>query len=131
MAIPKPQFQFNPSYVQFTPIFFKVNFGSSTATLATADYVSLGVESFVRDSAGVYTLTLSQPFSQFLGASVVIGNASGIGGAPVLGIDTDDLAPNAGRIVMVLSDTASPSATDPADGDVGYFTVFVKQGIGA
>lgn len=131
MAIPKPQFQFNPSYIQFTPIFFKVNFGSSTATLATADYVSLGVSSFVRDSAGTYTLTLSQPFSAFLGASVVIGNASGIGGSPVLGIDTDDLDPPTGVIKMVLSDVETPAATDPADGDVGYFTVFVKQGIGA
>lgn len=131
MAIPKPQFQFNPSYIQYTPIFFKVNFGSSAATLSTADYEAVGVTSLTRNSAGTYTVVLSQPFQAFLGASVIIANTSGIGGAPILGIDTDDTDPATGTIKFVLSDTATPSATDPTDGDVGYFTVLVKQSNGA
>ena len=125
----KPQFQFSPTYISgVLPIFMRVNFGSAAAALSTGAGENVGITSLARDSAGQYTIVLDGPVAKVLGISMVIQNAAGIPTVPFVGIKSFTASTN--TLVLVTSDADTPAATDPVDGDVGFFTLFVKNTAG-
>jgi hypothetical protein len=131
----KPQVQFYPGYITgVTPIFAKVDFGASGApTLGGSAGDVVGITSISggagASSTGVYTIVLDGPFQKFLGASAIFEvTATGIGASPVMGIKS--FTASTGTLVVTFSDTASPSATDPASGEVLHLTLFMKSTIG-
>lgn len=132
MASPKPQFQFNPTYISgVTAIFAKISFGASGApTLDTSDFDSLGVESITQNGTGDYSLVLAPPALKFLGLSGTFEvTATGIGAAPSIGIKSYTASTR--TLVIVTSDLETPAATNPASGEVLYLTLFVKGTTGA
>ena len=132
MATPKPQFQFNPTYISgVQPIFARITFGASGApTLDTSDFDSMGVESIAQNGTGDYSLVLAPPALKFLGLSGTFEvTATGIGAAPSIGIKSYTASTR--TLVIVTSDLESPAATNPASGEVLYLTLFVKGTTGA
>ena len=132
MASPKPQFQFNPTYISgVTAIFAKISFGASGApTLDTSDFDSLGVESITQNGTGDYSLVLAPPALKFLGLSGTFEvTATGIGAAPSIGIKSYTASTR--TLVIVTSDLETPAATNPASGEVLHLILFVKGTTGA
>lgn len=131
MTAIKPQQQFSLDYnTGIVEVRATVNFGSSTATLDTSAYASLGIESFTRDSAGVYSVVFTEPFASYRGMSVDFYVASTTAPAAPLYKNAGYTA-STRTLVVYLFDADTPAATDPADGEIGYFKFTMKQGTSA
>lgn len=103
--------------------------GAYTAAGTTAGPFSpagtQGVAGIVRHSAGLYTITLQNPFQRLLGLRVTQISSTGIPTAPIVGVlstGTDVTTSTGGTIKFQFSAAQSSSvttltATDPASGD--------------
>lgn len=114
----------NRRFVQFrnslekkvVDLFFQVTIAAAGApTLVMA--ASKGIASIARNSAGQYTVTLSDAYVGLLDMDITDLNAAGIPVSPNMGIISDAVnVKGGGTVVFQLS--AAGTATDPASGDV-------------
>lgn len=116
--------QFSYSFVPMkSEIFAQVAIGASGApTLSAVN--SKGVASISRNSAGDYSVTLSDTWYQFLGLSVVAKNSTGIPAAPDVGVKSETVAST--KIVRFVC-SAAGVATDPANGDTLFIHFDLKN----
>jgi hypothetical protein len=75
-----------------------------------------GIASVVRDSAGLYTITLSDKYNALLGATVTCIVPSGVQAAPNPQVVSEAVATDK-TVVIQFNDLSTPSATDPASGE--------------
>lgn len=107
-----------------TSLFVKATIGAAGApTLVTANGMSKYIASIVRDDEGEYTITLSETFNQFLGirASFV---ASGGAAAPDVSVDSEAVATT--KEIVILTQSGGVN-TDPADGEIMYIEIMLKN----
>lgn len=94
-------------------LFAKVTVGATGApTLARGK----GIASVVRNSAGLYTITLADKYNALLGATVTCIVPTGVQAAPNPQIVSETVATTK-TVVIQFNDLSTPSATDPAEGE--------------
>jgi hypothetical protein len=116
-------FQFRYSYERdLVDILAKVSFGATGApTLSNAK----GVKSIVRNSAGNYTITLTDSFPSLRDLSVRAVSASAPA-APILYVTADNSSAATPNIVIQFANT-SGVATDPANGEAVLLNLVLKN----
>ncbi len=112
-----------------TPTYSLDNAPTTGVGLAVGD--GQGVRSVVRNSAGNWTFTLSEPYAYLVGVSVaLISNTTGAVTSPLcpIAVDSDGTVVttntalgNGGTIQVVLMASDGSTATDPASGDTLTF----------
>ncbi len=110
--------QFMSSYAgQFVKLMAKVSIGASGApTIASKS--GMGISSIVRNSAGNYTINLTQAFYNLFGIQVVSISGSSAPAAPLLNIVSNNVQTSSAPSVIIQLRNASGAATDPASGEV-------------
>lgn len=105
----------------------KVTIGASGApTLDTTAPNSTGIASIVRDSAGVYTLTLSRAYRALLGANFTFMSSSGIPAAPSVGLKSaTDVTATTPVVKFTCSTAGGGAATDPGNGETMLISLLV------
>jgi hypothetical protein len=113
----------------------KVTFGATGApTLAANPFV----KSVTRDAAGKFTFVFGNnitldAYVALVGARVIFDTAAVTSGpvmpaAPFLAVYTNNIADNTKASLQVgLHDGDTPALTDPAEGEIGYFTFEFKD----
>lgn len=108
--------------------------GSGVATLVTANSASKGLQTFARDAAGVYTLTLSDIYSAFLGLNITPLLAGPADFALKWQLRSQDVA-GTKAIVIEFRDTTEAGTngnlTEVASGVELYITVQVANSSGS
>lgn len=108
---------------QVSELFMQVSFGSSGApTLSAAN--SRGISSIVRNSAGNYTITLSDRYSRFLMLNK-IAISSAAQAAPEFRVVSEAVSNATPTIVVQFS--AAGVATDPASGEAAKMQIILKN----
>jgi hypothetical protein len=111
-----------------TSIFAKVSFGASGAPTLSASN-SKGVLSVTRNSAGTYTFVFGSgsgvslqkdSYVKIIGGGVLFNSGSSAPAAPGMYIKADNIASTANASIQVVMNAAG-TATDPANGEIGYF----------
>jgi hypothetical protein len=125
-----------------TEITATVSFGAAGApTLQqgnSSGFQSQGLVSVTRDGQGIFTFVFGTQagmldvYYKFLGGHVSF-DTSAVGAntapaAPIMAISANNVA-TAGTcsLQVTLFDADTPAATDPADGEIGYFTFKLKN----
>lgn len=107
-----------------TELYFSATIGSSGApTIVTA--ASKGIASIARNSAGKYTVTLSNRYVGFLTADVKILKSDGLPASPSFALITVGVNSATPTIVFQLS--AAGVATDPDSGTTLYGSMQLKS----
>jgi hypothetical protein len=102
---------------QFVKLMAKVSIGASGApTIASKS--GMGISSIVRNSAGNYTINLTQAFYNLFGIQVVSISGSSAPAAPLLNIVSNNVQTSSAPSVIIQLRNASGAATDPASGEV-------------
>ena len=102
----------------------KVSIGASGApTLSSGN--CKGIASIARNSAGDYTVTLSDKYNKFLGLQVTFQSATGLPAAPVVGIKAFGTGIN--TIEFVCTTAGSGSATDPGSGETMWIQITLSN----
>lgn len=120
-----------------TKIFANVTFGAAGApTIVRSGYVSQGLVSVTRNSAGVFTFVFGTQagmldvYFKLLNVSVVfntVGSAA-VPAAPLYYISADAVAtPASCSLQLTFTDADTPAATDPASGESAYFEFTFKN----
>jgi hypothetical protein len=107
-----------------THIFAQVTIGASGAP--TLNYGGGYISGIVRNSAGDYTLTFRDVWPRLLGVTCSVSASSGVPAAPVLGIKSN-LVATSKTLEIVFSDVETPAATDPANGEILFLDIAVKN----
>lgn len=106
---------------QVVNLYAHVTFGSSGAPTLDAKN-SKGVKSIVRNSAGDYTVTLSDGYYKLLGVNHVFdasGNSGTAPASPLMYVKSKSIAQTAATVEVVFT-VAAGTATDPASGEGVY-----------
>lgn len=116
-----------------------VSFGATGApTIVRTGFQSQGIVSVTRDSQGVFTFVFGTQagmldvYYKLLGVNVTFDTsavgANTLPAAPIIAISANSVA-TAGTCSMQLTlfDGDTPAATDPANGEVGYFEFTLKN----
>jgi hypothetical protein len=103
-------------------IWAKVTFGASGAPTLTR---GKGIKSVSRSSAGVFVFTFgagstTDKYNNLLGAKQPTFVKASAPSAPLMEITTDAVAAS-GAITVTLRADAAGAATDPANGEIGFF----------
>lgn len=105
-------------------LFMRVTIGATGAP--TLDAVnSKGIKSIVRNSAGKYTITLSDNYFRYLGFDPAMLVASGLPAAPVIAVVSQ--AVSAATPTIVIQCSVGGVATDPASGEELEAVIFLKN----
>lgn len=105
-------------------MYFKATIGSLGApTLVAAS--SKGITSITRNSAGDYTVRLTDKYVGFLTMSVKTQNASGISASPDVNLKAIGVTSATPTFEFVCS--VGGVATDPASGDTLYGQITLKK----
>lgn len=123
-------YQFHTAYeAQTVHIFMKVNIGASGApTLpltATGQSQNKGIKSVVRNSAGNYTINLTDNFTRLIMLDRMNLEAAA-SAAPGTHVSVDNSASATAPSVTVITDAAG-TATDPASGEVLLIHMIMKN----
>lgn len=119
-------FQFQYSYERdLTHLHAKIAIGASGAPTLNAA-LSKGIKSITRNSAGDYSVALSDNFNQLMDMNMVIQNASGIPVAPDMGVKTNSVNSATAPLVEIVT-SAAGVATDPASGDTMYLHIICRN----
>jgi hypothetical protein len=98
-------------------LFAKVTIGATgDPTLVTAS--SKGVASITRTSAGLYVLTLSDKYRALLFFNCIPEVSSGIAASPALALAAETVATDKTITFQFTDLDGTPSAVDPAEGEV-------------
>jgi hypothetical protein len=110
--------QFQYSYCgQRVSLLAQVSIGASGApTLASK--TGMGIKSIVRNSAGDYTINLTQAFAALLNLSVVSISGASAPAAPLLNIVTNSVSSSSAPLITFQLRSNSGTATDPASGEI-------------
>lgn len=125
----KTAFQFRYSYErEVTDIFLKVNIGASGApTIASGN--AKGVVSMSRTSAGLYVITLQQPYNRLLDLSSQSISGSSAQAAPMCTIVSETVATTK-LVTLQYRAIDNSTATDPASGEVLLIKISVRNSSG-
>ncbi len=120
-------------YSKTVDVFAKVTFGAAGAPTLDAKY-SRGVISVTRNAAGKFTFLFGSkvhgrnaldPYVKLVDVSAVFDTSGVAGAAPASPVPTiiDDKTGSGSQAYcqVMLVDLETPAATDPANGEVGYF----------
>lgn len=119
------QFGYSPE-AQVWKLYGKVTIGATGApTLVAAS--SRGFASITRDSAGLYTIVLSDVWPKLLNASFQQLLASGLSAAPICGLISETVATPATKDLVVQFADAAGAAADPDDGVTLYIELTLKN----
>jgi hypothetical protein len=110
--------QFAYSYAgQRVTLMAQVGIGASGAP-TIASRTGMGISSIVRASAGLYTITFTNPFAKLLNVQISSISGSSAPAAPVIGIVSQAVATSSAPTVVVQMRDLSGVATDPASGEI-------------
>jgi hypothetical protein len=92
-----------------------------------------GVRTVVRTAAGLWTMTLSDPYVCLLQISAMVQNATGLFTGVIPGIlNSSNVQANVGvgngGVINLAINNGSGVATDPASGDLIYFNITLADG---
>lgn len=114
--------QFRLSYEQpLVEIFARVAIGASGAPTLTRGQ---GISSIVRDSDGLYTITLQDAFVQLVGVDITQLSASALT-APIQQVISQDVS--SAKTVVVQFRNAADAATDPASGSILFIRLSLRN----
>lgn len=106
-------------------LYLRVSIGASGApTLVSGQ--NKGVLSIVRNSAGNYTITLTDSYRRLLNAEQKFIVATGVPAAPSMNIVSDNVATLATPTVVIQTVTGS-TPTDPANGEIMLLQLSLKN----
>lgn len=111
-------------------LFARVTFGATGAPTLDVPK-SKGIASIVRNSAGLYTITLSGPFQRLLAMSATFVLSSGIPASPVYHVVADNSASATPTLQIQFEKLDTPAATDPANGEEVRMNFIFKDSIAA
>lgn len=119
-------FQFNYSYERdLVHIHAKIAIGASGAPTLNAP-LSKGILSIVRNSAGDYTIRLTDSFNQLMMVDMLMQNATGIPAAPDMGLKANSV--NSATVPSIeIVTSAAGVATDPASGDTMFLHLVCRN----
>lgn len=125
----KTAYQFRYSYERdITDIYLKVNIGASGApTIASGN--AKGVTSISRTSAGLYVITLMQPYNRLLDCSSQSISGSSAQAAPMMTIVSETVA-STKLVTLQYRAIDNSTATDPASGEVLLIHITVRNSSG-
>lgn len=110
--------QFAYSYCgQKVSLLAQVSIGASGAPTIVAKS-GMGISSIVRNSAGNYTIHLTNTFFVLLNASVVSISGSSAPAAPLMNIVASTVSTVSAPAVQIQLRSGAGTATDPASGEV-------------
>ena len=120
---------FEPGIVQ---IFGRISIGASgapTLQLASSNPTNQnrGIASIVRNSAGNYTITMSDPYVRLMSLSNTMIATGGISAAPTVVVEQDNLSTLAAPTLIVQFSSPAGSAADPANGEIVLLNIVVKN----
>ena len=125
-------FQFQYSYERdLVDIYANVTIGAAGAPTLQSN--AKGVSSITRNSAGDYSIALTDNFNKLMSLRAVSQNATGIIAAGSIGIKTDSVNSATAPLVRVVfsGPTAAGNtaliATDPAVGDIIRFHIVLRN----
>ncbi len=127
----KMAFQFRYSYErEITDIYLKVNIaGSGAPTIASGN--AKGVTSITHNSAGNYTILLSQPYNRLLDVSSQSISGSSAQAAPMCTVVSEAVATAAApTVILQYRAIDNSTATDPASGEVLLIKISVRNSSG-
>lgn len=108
-------FQFSYTYErEVVRLFANIAIGASGAP--TLESAAKGIASVTRNSAGDYSIALTDNFNKLLAMHAVVQNATGIPAAPDVGLKTDSVSSSTAPLIRIVT-SAAGVATDPASGD--------------
>lgn len=107
--------QFHQSYAaERASLFATINFGATGApTIASG--TGMGISSITRSSAGLYVITLVQPFMALLGVRATFVDAAAPA-SPSLYVSSNAVATRSAPTLSIQFNAAG-TATDPASGE--------------
>jgi hypothetical protein len=122
----KSQFSYSHCAAQVN-LFAKISIGATGAPTIVSG-TGTGISSIVRNSAGDYTINLSNPYNTLLGVDAVFhGNGGAAPAAPLVSIKTDAVATASAPAVEILCTNSAGTATDPANGETIYLSILLNR----
>lgn len=125
-------FQFQYSYErELVHVYAQISIGAAGAPTLQSN--AKGVASVTRNSAGDYSIALTDNFNKLMSLRAVIQNATGIPASGNFGIKTDSVSSLTAPLIRVVfsGPTAAGNtaliATDPASGDIIKFHIVLRN----
>jgi hypothetical protein len=110
--------QFHSSYAgQMVSLLAKISIGASGAPTLIPN-TGMGIASIVRNSAGNYTINLSNTFYSLMGVRVTNVSGASAPAAPLVNVAVDAVKVAAAPLVTIQTRNVSNAATDPASGEI-------------
>lgn len=119
--------QFHYSYAgQRVSLMARVSIGSSGAPSIISG-TGMGIASIVRNSAGNYTINLTNTFYNLLSLSVISNSGSSAPAAPLTNIAVSSVSVAAAPLVTIQMRNLSGVATDPASGEILHLVMDMNR----
>ncbi len=119
--------QFHSSYAgQMVSLLVRVSIGASGAPTIIAN-TGMGIKSIVRNSAGNYTINLTNTFATLLNLSLMSNSGASAPAAPIVNIATSAVSTASAPKVIIQMRNLSGVATDPASGEILHITISANR----